>query len=140
MKPQIEAVKQRFPHTQTSDEQRLPVNIEAVEQGLPQTSEAVGDELPLLIDENGRTTDPHETDVVETELPRLEGGTSSSCDSDVPVSSRGSRRKRKRKKGARRSRRRRNSRQHADAFDSVVTESVCALEYVEGSPHRSRYI
>ncbi|CAH0488359.1 unnamed protein product [Peronospora farinosa] len=52
----------------------------------------------------------------------------------------GSRRKRKYKKGARRSPRRRNARQKTDAFDSVVTESVCALEYVEGSPHRGRYI
>ncbi|CAI5721540.1 unnamed protein product [Peronospora effusa] len=136
----IEAVEQGLPRTSPSDEQRLPINIEAVEQGLPQTNEAVEDELPLLIDDNGQTMDPHETGVVETELPRLMGGTSSSCDSDVPVSSRGSRRKRKRKKGARRSPRRRNSRQHADAFDSVVTESVCALEYVEGSPHRGRYI
>ncbi|CAI5746377.1 unnamed protein product [Peronospora destructor] len=52
----------------------------------------------------------------------------------------GSRRKkkRKRKKGARRSPRRRNSRQSADEDDSVMTE--CALEYVEGSPHRGRYI
>ena len=71
---------------------------------------------------------------------RIHSTTSSSCDSDVPVSSRGSRRKRKRKKGARRSPRRRNTRQHADAFDSVVTESVCALDNVEASPHRCRYI
>ncbi|CAI5716271.1 unnamed protein product [Peronospora farinosa] len=136
----IEAVEQGLPRTSISDEQRIPINIEGVEQGLPQTNEAVEDELSLLTDEMGRTMDPHETDVVETELPSLEGGTSSSCDSDVSVSSRGSRRKRKRKKGARRSPRRRNLRQHADTSDSVVTESVCALEYVEGSPHRGRYI
>ena len=73
----FEAVEQGLPRTRTSDEQRLPINIEAVEKGLPQTSEAFEDELPLLIDENGRTTDPYETDVVETELSRLEGGTSS---------------------------------------------------------------
>ena len=69
----FEAVEQGLPSTSTSEEQRLPINIEAVEQGLPQTSKAVEDELPLLIDENGRTMDPHVTDVVETELPRLEG-------------------------------------------------------------------
>ena len=160
----IEAVEQGLPHTITSDEQRLPINIEAAEQGLPHThttaeqrlpivtevveqrlphtSEAVDDELPPLIDESERIVDSNVNDVVETELPRLEGGTSSSSDSDVPVSSSGSRRKRKRKrkKGARRSPRRRNSRSRSVEDDSVVTESVCALEYVEGSSHRGRYV
>ncbi|CAI5739641.1 unnamed protein product [Peronospora farinosa] len=70
----IEAVEHGLPHTITSDEQRLPINIKAVEQDLPQTIEAVEDELPPLIDENEQTMDSHETDVVETEVPRLEGG------------------------------------------------------------------
>ena len=113
-----------------------------VEQRLPHTSEAVDDELPPLIDENERTVDLNVNDVVETELPRLAGGTSSSSDSDVPASSSDSRRKRqrKRKKGARRSPRRRNSRSSAVDDDTVLTESVCALEYVEGSSHRGRYV
>ncbi|CAI5704779.1 unnamed protein product [Peronospora farinosa] len=86
-----EAVEQGLPHTSTSDEQRLPINFEAVEQGLLRlisrrssrgslnTSEAVEEELSLLSDVNGRTMDPHETDVVKTELPRLEGVERTPC-------------------------------------------------------------
>ena len=115
---------------------------EVVEQRLPHPSEVVDDDRSPLIDENERTVNPNVNDVVEIEPPRLGGGASSSIDSNEPVSSSGSRRKRKRKpkKGARRSPRRRHSRQSADEDDSVVTEFVCALEYVEGSSHRGRYI
>ena len=77
-----EAVEQGLPHTHTTAEQRLPIVTEVVEQRLPHTSEAVDDELPPLIDENERTVDSNVNDVVETELPRLAGGTSSSSDSD----------------------------------------------------------
>ncbi|CAI5711456.1 unnamed protein product [Peronospora effusa] len=105
-----EAVEKGLPHTSTSDEQSLPIHSEAVEQGLPRTRTSDEQRLPINIEavEQGL---PQTTDVVETELPRLEGSTSSSCDSDVPVSRRGSRRKKKRKKGARRLPRRRNARQ-----------------------------
>ena len=96
--PQRKAVEQRFQKIQTSVEQGFPINIEAVEKRLlivtevveqrpPHTSGAVYDELPPLIDKNERIVHPNVSDVVETELLRLEEGTSSYRDSDVPVSS-----------------------------------------------------
>ncbi|CAI5721426.1 unnamed protein product [Peronospora effusa] len=69
----IEADEQGIPRKSTSDGQRLLIKAETVDQWLPQTSEAVDDERLPLIDGNGRTMDPHEADVVETELPRLDG-------------------------------------------------------------------
>ena len=64
--------------------------------------------------------------MVETELPRLSEGISFSSDSDVPVLSSGSRRKRmrKRKKEAYRSPRRRPN---TDEDDSVVPEFYARL-------------
>ena len=99
--------EQRLSHTHISTEERLTIvteavengllhTSEAVENGLPRTSESVDDEFPPPIDENERIMDPNANDVVEPELPRLERGISSSSDSDMPVSSSGSRCKRKR--------------------------------------------
>ena len=137
-----EAVEQGLPYTSTSAEKRLPIPIKAVERGLPHISEAVDDEILPLIDENKRTVGPYVNDVVRTEPPRLAEGLSSSRDSDVPVSISGSRRKKRRnhKKGERRSPERRHSRRQDDYDGSVDMKSICAFEYVEGSPHRGRYI
>ena len=51
----------------------LPIITEAVENGLSHTSETGDDDLPHLIDKNERIVDLNANDVVETELPRLEG-------------------------------------------------------------------
>ena len=74
----------------------------AVEQGLPPINEAVYDELPPLIDNNERNVGPSVNNVVGIEPPLLVGYILFS-DSDVLVSSSGSRRRiqRKHKKGAR---------------------------------------
>ena len=69
----------------------LPIVTEAVENDLPRTYVAVDDDISPLIDENERIVDQNLPDVVETKLPRLEDGISSSRDSDEPISSSGSR-------------------------------------------------
>ncbi|KAE9223111.1 hypothetical protein PF004_g12620 [Phytophthora fragariae] len=104
---------------------RLPHSFEAVEQGLPYDDAAVEQEL----------LPPRANGAVENELSRLEEGEASSSESDTSVSSRGSRRT----KTSRRSKRRLKPRRAVD-LPSAPTESVCTVEYVDGTPNRTRVI
>ncbi|KAE9289854.1 hypothetical protein PR003_g25438 [Phytophthora rubi] len=119
-----EAVEQQLPHANEAVEQRLPHADEAVEQGLPHDDAAGEQELP-----------PHVNGAVENELSRLEEGEASSSESDISVSSRGSRRT----KTSRRSKRQLKPRRAVD-LPSAPIESVCTVEYVDGGPKRTRVI
>ncbi|KAE9294439.1 hypothetical protein PF008_g24549 [Phytophthora fragariae] len=105
-------------------EQRLPHVHEAVEQRLPHDDAADEQELP-----------PRANGVVENELSRLEEGEASSSESDTSFSSKGSRRT----KTSRRSKRRLKPRRAVD-LSSAPTESVSTVEYVDGTPNRTRVI
>ncbi|KAG3079064.1 hypothetical protein PI124_g18774 [Phytophthora idaei] len=108
----------------------------AVERGLPQMNNtAVEQRFPpddLAVERMGLL--PPKT-AAEQVLPRLEEGEASSSDSDSSSTSSRSRRKKKKSK-----RRRLKSRRESIPSESPPMDSVCALEYVEGAPRRSRVI
>ncbi|KAE9165182.1 hypothetical protein PF002_g31419 [Phytophthora fragariae] len=137
--PSNEAVEQRLPHANESVEQRLPHRLphvhEAVEQRLPHAIEAIEQGLPHDDAADEQELPPRANGVVENELSRLEEGEASSSESDTSVSSRGSRRT----KTSRRSKRRLKPRRAVD-LPSAPTESVCTVEYVDGTPNRTRVI
>ncbi|KAE9002400.1 hypothetical protein PF005_g14344 [Phytophthora fragariae] len=89
--PSNEAVEQRFPSTNEAVEQWFPHANEAVEQRFPHADEAVEQGLPRD-DAAGEQVPPRVNGAVENELSRLEEGGASSSESDISISSRGSRR------------------------------------------------
>uniref|UniRef100_A0AAV1TZ10 CCHC-type domain-containing protein n=1 Tax=Peronospora matthiolae TaxID=2874970 RepID=A0AAV1TZ10_9STRA len=74
-----ETVEQRFPHTQTSVEQGLPIHNEAVEQGFPHTRTSVEQGLPHT-HTTAEQRIPIVTEVVEQRLPH----TSEAVDDELP--------------------------------------------------------
>uniref|UniRef100_A0AAV1TZW0 Uncharacterized protein n=1 Tax=Peronospora matthiolae TaxID=2874970 RepID=A0AAV1TZW0_9STRA len=68
IEPQHEAVEQRFPHTQTSVEQGLPIHNETVEQRFPHTQTSVEQGLPIH-NEAVEQGFPHTRTSVEQGLP-----------------------------------------------------------------------
>ncbi|KAE9174136.1 hypothetical protein PF004_g26747 [Phytophthora fragariae] len=137
--PSNEAVEQRLPHANEAVEQRLPHRLphvhEAVEQRLPHAIEAIEQGLPHDDAADEQELPPRANGVVENELSRLEEGEASSSESDTSFSSKGSRRT----KTSRRSKRRLKPRRAVD-LSSAPTESVCTVEYVDGTPNRTRVI
>ncbi|KAE9117322.1 hypothetical protein PF010_g8645 [Phytophthora fragariae] len=133
--PSNEAVEQRFPSTNEAVEQWFPHANEAVEQRFPHADEAVEQGLPRDDSAGEQVPPPRVNGAVENELSRLEEGGASSSESDISISSRGSRRT----KTSRRLKRRLKPRRTVD-LPSAPTESICTVEYVDGAPNRTRVI